>query len=109
MLFRSPNLGKDLYIKLQVRIGYHSRPTRRLGIASYMSWCWSMQGEGVNTALQLTPEDGRLDMGNVLEGRSVTQTLTMRNTSPFSLRFEIRSVAPPHENFTHQLPIQVGL
>lgn len=61
----------------------------------------------MNTALQLSPPDGRLDFGHVLEGRSLTQTLTLKNTSPFALRFELRPVSQPHENFNHLQPFQV--
>jgi hypothetical protein len=124
LMLRSPSLGKELYLKLQV-MSMHTPPETTSPLSpvpdcfNHIHTAWTSympmhplachaQGEGVNTALTLEPASGEVDFGHVVEGRTATQTITLKNGSPFALRYQIRALTRPHENFSHAPPFMVS-
>ena len=100
---KSPSHGKEFFIRLQVG----NDGVRLLVNTTIYSICAYAQGEGVKCALEMDPAHGKLDFGNVLEGRSMVQSFKLKNVSPFTLRFDLRQVTEVHENLSHMLPFQV--
>ena len=59
-------------------------------------------GQGVEPVLQVTPEDGKVDLGQVLAGDSASKTITLKNCSVFPLTYNIvgRGMMPTNYNGT---------
>ncbi|CAM9999546.1 unnamed protein product, partial [Ectocarpus sp. 8 AP-2014] len=61
-----------------------------------------MRGEGVKPVLRMTPADGRLDMGHVLEGDTIEREVKLLNDSVFPLRYATAPFGPrPSSNVNH--------
>jgi hypothetical protein len=59
-------------------------------------------GQGVEPVLEMNPEDGKVDLGQVLAGDSSTKTITLKNLSVFPLTYNIisRGNVPTNYNGT---------
>ncbi|CBJ27963.1 conserved unknown protein [Ectocarpus siliculosus] len=61
-----------------------------------------VRGEGVKPVLRMTPADGRLDMGHVLEGDTIEREVKLLNDSVFPLRYATAPFGPrPSSNVNH--------
>ena len=59
-------------------------------------------GQGVEPVLEMNPENGKVDLGQVLAGDSSTKTITLKNLSVFPLKYNIvsRGNVPTNYNGT---------
>ena len=63
-----------------------------------------LKGTGVRPEVKITPEDGLLNFGNVLQGESCEKVLEIQNVSSFAVNFNLESLVFGSENHTKQVP-----
>ena len=99
----APNASLDVLVqfapKQELRFCESLVVTSQLG-----RFAVTLTGQGVSPVLQMTPEDGRVDLGHVLAGRIVTQTITLENTSVFPLPVQLVPTSAQPSTFSN-LPV----
>lgn len=59
-----------------------------------------LKGTGVRPEVKITPEDGLINFGNVLQGESCEKVLEIQNVSSFAVNFNLESLVFGSENHT---------
>jgi hypothetical protein len=106
LMLRSPSHGKSLNIKLQVKRRTYVEVRQYLMNIYFTTVAWR-QGEGMTAALIMEPASGEVDFGNLVEGKTLVKTVTLKNVSPFALHYQLRLVKGARENYSHLSPFQV--
>ena len=99
----------DLHGKATRNLFIQFRPERQLKYAEkiiietdFGAATIRLIGQGVEPVLQVTPEDGKVDLGQVLAGDSARKTIMLKNCSVFPLTYNIvgRGSMPTNYNGT---------
>lgn len=64
----------------------------------------NLKGTGVRPEVNITPQDGLINFGNVLVGEAFEKTFTIKNISSFPVNFNLLSQVSGVENIKKKLP-----
>jgi hypothetical protein len=63
-----------------------------------------LKGIGVRPEVKITPEDGLINFGNILQGETTEKTFTIENVSSFPVNFNLESLVKGVDNQQKQVP-----
>lgn len=64
----------------------------------------NLKGTGVRPEVNITPQDGLINFGNILVGEAFEKTFTIKNISSFPVNFNLLSQVSGVENIKKKLP-----
>lgn len=64
----------------------------------------NLKGTGVRPEVNISPDTGLLNFGNILVGETTEKTFEIKNVSSFAVNFELLSLVSGVQNNSRKLP-----